>query len=882
MAERQIYFQWQNEVLEKTIYPLRRMNLRNALEYFMEIDLWAQYKSKTIADLPTEITAYHNRKKLVITKAVADYKDVLAYFMRDYVNAASADKPVDAETLKRLAELHAVFKTYYESLKDARKESYFISQRLEVLDKVRVQLDKDSVMQMRRVNAIKATNPNHPKLPAETQRLETLQNSRPAIEAERNKLKDLISAHEKLASRKLDFAKKVEMALKQQKELETRLAPIQQRINMQAAKLKEMQDEVQRLRTQPERASVEKYFSILDVVDDIRQRFQQIDQEVTKKINELHRYLSALKDDAVKLVTLKNQIFNMQLEKTRFERRTGVNATFKENTVKAFEDELNRLKDFKLILENAKRTPAELTQIINSAETQIAQVQQALAGPGTEAGALKSQLDALDDVLFVTEEKYVSEYTPVQPSVKEIVLLKLDEYKATLLELDQYQLLALLVARFKSEPQRYPRWLQYMIVHFSGMRYASAHGSWADPKDLYLNLRTSAIEEDVKHLDDDGVMAMCNQKLVWYQPTVTAGEPLPGPKVEPPKLASAQVAKWKDKVVIHLARMKMDNPYSRRAGLLNLLLDEESYAVDAMTVDEALAELEQIKDTLPDWMWKEISAVTNLRLKEAKDATWEKLTPDQQQQRSSAEAAKYREIMNKWKQDHLTGWRKEHEQNAEMVVSRAVCNEVAEFIQHLRGHVGGAGLASKPDWYRGEENKAKGSTNPDKAYYIKPRKAEDYRVGASILWVRYRNDPPPMWNEVKDSTTSGGDRLVPPAYLSGTTGSAWTYKGGGTVRTNSVTRKPQYLGWLHEATVAAIAETAEGRVILTYETSLPYEDRRLSCVGLFKHTDYNLLYDGGEETYNGSFVGYVPENPAGIPTKDLDDMLNWEHVLLKS
>ena len=97
--------------------------------------------------------------------------------------------------------------------------------------------------------------------------------------------------------------------------------------------------------------------------------------------------------------------------------------------------------------------------------------------------------------------------------------------------------------------------------------------------------------------------------------------------MEPPKLASAQDAKWKDKVNNHLARIRMDNPYSRRAGLLNLLLDEESYAVDAMTADEALAELEQIKDTLPDWMWKEISAVTNLRLKEAKDATWASAQP---------------------------------------------------------------------------------------------------------------------------------------------------------------------------------------------------------------------------------------------------------------
>lgn len=882
MVEQKIYFQWQNEVLEKTIYPLRRMNLRNTLEYYMEIDLWTQYKDRQLADLAADITSYHERKKMVIARALKDYQNTLAYFIQDYVPVMSLEKPVDADVLKKLTELHAVFKTYYDRIKDARKESYFISQRFDALEKNRIQLEKDIVMQARRLNAIKTNNPNHRAIPEETKKLELLQNARPMLETERFKIRELISAHEKLAKRKLEFAKKVETAIKQQKETETRLIPIRRRIEMQAAKLKEVQDEVQRLRTQPERAAVEKYFSLADTMDNLRQHIQQIDQDVSKKINGIRAEITALKNDAVKLVTIKNHIFNLQLERTRFERRTGVNVTFKENTLKAFDDELNRLKDFKLVLENAKRSPEELNQLIKAQEAEIARAQQALAGPRKEAGDLQSQLDALDDILFITEEKYIAEYTPVQPTLKEIVLLKADEYKASLLDMDQYQLLELIIERFKREPQRYPRWLQYMIVHFSGMRYASAHGSWADPKDLYLNLRTSAIEEDVKKLDDDGVRALCHQKLAWYEPAQATTDALPGPTAEPPLLAKAQASKWKDKIANHLARMKMDNPYSRRAGLLNLMLDEESYEVDAMSAEDALAALEQMKDTLPDWMWKEVSAVTNLRLKEAQDATWEKLTPEQQQERSSAESAKYREIMNKWKQDHLTGWRKEHEHNAELVVSRAVCNEVAEFIQHLRGHKGGAGLASKPDWYRGEEAKAKVSTNPDKAYYIKPRKVEDYRVGASILWVRYRNDPPPMWNEVKDSTTSGGDRMVPAEFLTGKTGSAWTYKAGGVARVNKVTRQPQYLFWLHEATVADVAETAEGRVILTYETSLPYEDRRLSCVGLFKHYDYNLLFDGGEETYNGSFVGYVPENPAGIPTKDLDDMLNWEHVLLKS
>ena len=62
MAEQKIYFQWQNEALLKTIYPLRTMNLRNALEYYMEIDLWQEYKDKKIEDMPEEVAKYHEKK----------------------------------------------------------------------------------------------------------------------------------------------------------------------------------------------------------------------------------------------------------------------------------------------------------------------------------------------------------------------------------------------------------------------------------------------------------------------------------------------------------------------------------------------------------------------------------------------------------------------------------------------------------------------------------------------------------------------------------------------------------------------------------------------------------------------------------------------------
>ena len=57
MAE-PMYFQWQNEFLCKTIYPMREPKLRDFLVYYMEIDLWKQYKDKDIATLKADVDAY--------------------------------------------------------------------------------------------------------------------------------------------------------------------------------------------------------------------------------------------------------------------------------------------------------------------------------------------------------------------------------------------------------------------------------------------------------------------------------------------------------------------------------------------------------------------------------------------------------------------------------------------------------------------------------------------------------------------------------------------------------------------------------------------------------------------------------------------------------
>ena len=77
--------------------------------------------------------------------------------------------------------------------------------------------------------------------------------------------------------------------------------------------------------------------------------------------------------------------------------------------------------------------------------------------------------------------------------------------------------------------------------------------------------------------------------------------------------------------------------------------------------------------------------------------------------------------------------------------------------------------------------------------------------------------------------------------------------------------------------MAEVGETADGKVILTYETALPDDDRGTSSIGIFKKPLEWFLTDGDEDNYNRSFVGYVPEGQA--PMQDLAHMLDWGKIL---
>jgi hypothetical protein len=601
-------------------------------------------------------------------------------------------------------------------------------------------------------------------------------------------------------------------------------------------------------------------------------------QVVKNTIYNVSQYQRGIEKEILQLTTSLKNMRPTWVHKPEREARL---ASLRDVGVKAVAEEMEHLADFQTVLEAAARTKEETDRLIQVEEKELAGINERLAQLQKDVQIQRAVIDQYDDILLVTEEKRLAQYVPdptQKVTVKDIVNLRLDEYKACLAPMDHYQLLQLVVEKFRKQQDRYPKWLQYMVIHFSGMRYASAHGSWADPKDLLANLRMLSIDRDVKGQDDDEVEAFCREQVERYEPSGTISTGTVGSR---PMLSHASDPEWKSRLAQHLRRLKraleINSPAYQRNALIDLRTDESNYEIDAMPPAQVYDELMSYKDDLPDWMWKEIVKLTDLRVNEVNDRNWEK--PATPPPTFSQRDARLKQVLNDWKNRHVTAWREEHDRSDKLIVTRAVCNEVAEHIQHLRGNSPDGGLRAKPKWYQRNE-----SANAQ-AYFVKPKTAEDFKPGASILWLRFVSKEPNAWQVADPITTKkGGFGVLPPGFPN----SSWSYNRGGPItRTRVVTgekgasvRVTQWLRWIHEATVMEVAETAEGMVALTFETALPSDDPRLSSIGVFKHYLVgDLLSDRDEENYFPAFVGYVPEGD--VPVENLQDMLDWDKILLK-
>ena len=913
MAE-PMYFQWQNPILLKTIYPRRNRKLADFLIYSREIDVWQEYKDKEIDDLREEVKLYIAERDQAVMTAYKSYKTEYDYFTVGDIRTGYVGKYKlkDETDLVPIQELHNAFKSNLPKRQDVRKEKNFVAYYLSAWQEKIRRLEEEVIRRERRLAIM---HPEHRDIPILKQELQKLKEvTLPLLKEELERLLHFLSTYNKIEKRKLEFYKKTEAAKTEIQSTRTKLDALHTPVKRLEAEAREITAALARLRTPPRRQAFDGYFSTEDVREELGQQFPEIDSALIDMLSGIHKRLATelhlLKSEDVIRTRLRNYVDELRTqykklltEMSRLESQLGGRSMdaaaedkkrarldmLKGTGLKAVETELDKLSDYHAAFEFAQKPEAELTQMIQEKEWLLQENQKKIAKLKEQAVPLEEDLKAKESILNMSEVEYLVRFTPEQApiTVRDIVRGKVEAYKASLdqkmgkdrpEEEIQQELLEEITQRFRAKPQEYPLWLQYMIIHFSGMRYATAHGSWADPKDLLVSLRTSALEKDFRRMDQDDVEALSEQRISAYE----------GPdSPTAPKFARATDPKAKERIATHLKGLKL--PYRRREALLDLLLDEEKYEIEAMSPAEALEALEAMRDekTIPDWMWKEIVRLTDLRVKEAKDPNWNKLSQAEQDQKNEARYAEFREIMNKWKQDHLTGWREEHDRSNRLIVTSSVCNEVAEQIQHLRGHSPSGGLTGIVDWYMRIVNEGKVPGSPRPYFmFVKEGVENQYREGANILWLRFVHEQPNPWRVAKPMSVNG-DRLIPDKYRrsKGKEGE-WTYFESDVItrkRSRKVEKRlvkdEQWLRWIHVATVAKVAETADGPVVLTFETALPYDDPSVSAVGIFKHDLHNLMWDGGEEFYNGSFIAYLPEGQ--IPAGDLKEMLDWKKILRK-
>jgi len=407
--------------------------------------------------------------------------------------------------------------------------------------------------------------------------------------------------------------------------------------------------------------------------------------------------------------------------------------------------------------------------------------------------------------------------------------------------MDHNALLIEILNRFDADSaqQRYPDWLRYMVVHFSGMRYKSAHGSWANPSLLIPKLE-NMLQETLKKATPQQVTGMAQQAGLQNLPADLDGQ--------------------KNAIFNHQTAQELVNPG---------LSPEQAGAVD-------LERILLMKDRMgfPHWFWKEVVSHTDLRLAVQKGDwmnDWENLTLDDIHERQVSTDPRWQTILFEWIQD-IAAWREKHYDDLTLVVTRAVCNELSEHIHHLRDIKPASGLTGKPIWYH---NMASGPAPvgdlPEGVpYFGRALNRSYFKPGASILslgWTPNRPNPWQIANPI--SGVDFGERSDP----------TWKYaivnneitrtqpappppgqpqpkhkdEKAGPLGKTTIPQLKQWLRWIHEAIVVGVFDMLNGPNVITFET--------------FPKTGINRTHIRNKQNVWSEFIGFDPGS-AFDPMKD--------------
>lgn len=446
---------------------------------------------------------------------------------------------------------------------------------------------------------------------------------------------------------------------------------------------------------------------------------------------------------------------------------------------------------------------------------------------------------------------------------------------------DHTGLLEKVVTYLEQSSHNFDPWIKYMVIHFSGMRYKTAHGSYADPRQILILLESKEFSD-------------LRRWLLGIQPDLLDAEI----SKAQPEISQILASKKDPQILQKLQKSQsmMKDQRLKRQGIIDfrqLQSDQRKKQYLSLLEDDALNEIEKRGPTgsniFPDWLWAEIVRRTGLKLKyvgATNQESWDSLSYDLQRSRINS-PPEWRQFFVDWLRSpgcDITAWREKNYRDLELVVSSAVCNEVSEHIHFLRGLKPSGGLTARPLFYLNAEykdnpesqpkpqniksphqiqhdkergkNKPTAQPNlevslpfpgPNKPFLRRSTGQEYFQRGGSILWLRWVNPKPNPWqitHPIRDHKFLQGD------------GRDWRYTfqpaGTESVYLRSKTmpvsvaqpvtiRKPgdkekmknkkpgqkqhptsveltQWLRWMHESIIVDVLEMLDGWTVITFET----------------------------------------------------------------
>ncbi|MFP2924895.1 DUF4157 domain-containing protein [Pyxidicoccus sp. 3LG] len=394
--------------------------------------------------------------------------------------------------------------------------------------------------------------------------------------------------------------------------------------------------------------------------------------------------------------------------------------------------------------------------------------------------------------LLAAELQNIEKVTAGNPGA--ILKWKLQRYTRQLKDMSHEQLLREIQSLFdKDDGTRFPDWVRYAVIHLSGMRYASAHDSWYSPQRLLQLLKGAEIEAASpearrgmvakgqalleEHPDMKGLSLTAAEKksLVGTGSEATtkklAGEDVPvyadiqrtearlhALYLELQHLGArpAEAERVREAITAQEASLAADearltakglkqvrSARSNRQAVLFAIYERNAKAkLGVLNDKQALGLLKQMKDAgqIPDVVWKELTAFTQLRLETA-DPAWEDAkkrkglkdvagaTPEEQ-----AKLEAWRRILTKEAfYNDSTGWRAQHgETLSPSLTASLVCDQLGSYLQNVRGHVRPGGLRANAMYYQSQQDKGVPG-----AFLKQPTSSADLPPGASVYWIQW-------------------------------------------------------------------------------------------------------------------------------------------------